>query len=85
MKMPKKKDLANNNAFILAEQVWSLTHTYLFVVIFLLYRKIPKISPAAYIFQRAFLGGLFFEGLIFGGAYLRREIWVQNQLGLPYS
>ena len=80
MKMPKKKDLANNNAFILAEQVWSLTHTYLFVVIFLLYRKIPKISPGAYVFQRAFLGGLFFEGPIFGGKFA-----FQNQLGLPYS
>jgi len=27
------------------------------------YRKLPKISPGAYIFPRA-----FFEGLIFGGA-----------------
>ena len=80
MKMPKKKDLAYNNAFILAEQVWSLTYTYLFVVIFLLYRKISKISPGAYIFQRAFLRGLFFEGLIFGGKFA-----FQNQLGLPYS
>ena len=78
----EKKDLANNNAFILAEQVWSLTHTYLFVVIFLLYRKIPKISPGAYIFQRAFLRGLFLEGLIFGGAYLRREICVSKSIRL---
>ena len=38
------------------------------------YRKIPKISPGAYIFQRPFLRGLFLEGLIFGGAYLRKEI-----------
>ena len=82
MKMPKKKDLANNNAFILAEQVWSLTHTYLFVINFLLYRKIPKISPGAYIFQRAFLRGLFLEGLIFGGAYLRREICVSKSIRL---
>ena len=37
------------------------------------YRKIPKISPGAYIFQRPFLRGLFLEGLIFEGAYLRRE------------
>ena len=36
------------------------------------YRKIPKISPGAYIFQRPFLRGLFLEGLIFGRAYLRR-------------
>ena len=35
------------------------------------YRKIPKISPGAYIFQRPFLRGLFLEGFIFGGAYLR--------------
>ena len=39
------------------------------------YRKIPKISPGAYIFQRR---GLFLEGLIFGGAYLRREICVSK-------
>ena len=38
------------------------------------YRKIPKISPGAYIFQRPFWRGLFFEGPIFGGAYVRREI-----------
>ena len=33
-----------------------------------IYRKIPKISPGAYIFQKPFLRGLFLEGLIFGGA-----------------
>ena len=37
-------------------------------------RKIPKISPGAYIFQRPFLRGLVLEGLILGGAYLWREI-----------
>ena len=46
------------------------------------YRKIPKISPGAYIFQRPFLKGLFLEGLIFGGAYLRREICVSKSIGL---
>ena len=46
------------------------------------YRKIPKISPGAYIFQRPFLSGLFFEGLIFGGAYLRREISVSKSIEL---
>ena len=45
-------------------------------------RKILKISPGAYIFQRPFLRGLFLEGLIFGGAYLRREICVSNSIGL---
>ena len=35
------------------------------------YRKNPKISPGAYIFQRPFLRGLFLEGLICGEAYLR--------------
>ena len=54
------------------------------VIIFIIvtYRKIPKISPGAYIFQRPFLRGLFLEGLIFGGAYLRREICVSKSIGL---
>ena len=46
------------------------------------YRKIPKISPWAYISQRPFLRGLFLEGLIFGGAYLRNEICVSKLIGL---
>ena len=46
------------------------------------YCKIPKISPGAYIFQRPFLRGLFLEGLMFGGAYLRREICVSKSIGL---
>ena len=46
------------------------------------YRKIPKISPGAYIFQRPFLRGLFLEGLIFGGAYLWREVCVSKSIGL---
>ena len=46
------------------------------------YRKIPKISPGTYIFQRPFLRGLFLEGLIFGGAYVRREICVSKSIGL---
>ena len=46
------------------------------------YRKIPKISPGAYIFQRPLLRGLFLEGLIFGGAYVRREICVSKSIGL---
>ena len=45
-------------------------------------RKISKISPGAYIFQRPFFRGLFLEGLIFGGAYLRREICVSKSIGL---
>ena len=31
------------------------------------YRKIPKISPGAYIFQSPFLRGLHLEGLIYEG------------------
>ena len=46
------------------------------------YRKIPKIIPGAYIFHRPFLRGLFLEGLIFGGAYLRRKISVSKSIGL---
>ena len=40
------------------------------------YRKIPKISPGAYIFQRPFLRGLFSEGIIYGGKFA-----FQNRLG----
>ena len=48
-------------------------------------RKIPKISPGAYIFQRPFLRDLFLEGPIFGGAYVRREICVSKSIGLACS
>ena len=43
-------------------------------------RKIPKISPEAYIFQRPFLRGLLLDGLMFGGAYLLREIFVYKSI-----
>ena len=49
---------------------------------FILYRKIPKISPRAYIFQRPFLRGLFLEGVIFGGANKRREVCVSKSARL---
>ena len=49
-------------------------HLYTGLQILNSYRKIPKMSPGAYIFQRPFLRGSFLEGLILGGAYLRREI-----------
>jgi len=40
------------------------------------YRKIPKLSPGAYIFQRTFLRRLFLEGLTYGG-----KDAFQNRLG----
>ena len=46
------------------------------------YRKIPKINPRAYSFQRPFFRGLFLGVLIFGGAYLRREMCVYKSIGL---
>ena len=49
------------------------------------YHKIPKISRGAYICQRPFLRGLFLEGPIFRGAYVRREIWVSKSIGLACS
>ena len=45
-------------------------------------RKLSKISLGAYIFQRPFLRGLLLEGLIFGGAYLLREIFVYKSIRL---
>ena len=49
------------------------------------YRKISKISPGAYIFQRPFLRGLFLEEPMFGGAYVWREICVIKSVGLACS
>ena len=51
-------------------------------MISLKYRKIPKISPGAYVFSKALFGGL-----IFGGAYIRKGLCTegnfafQNRLG----
>ena len=53
--------------------------------IFSRYRKIPKISPGAYIFQRPFLRGLCLERSIFGGAYVRSKICVSKSIGLACS
>ena len=50
-----------HGSFLLAGQV---TNNYL-----IQYRKIPKISPGANIFQMPFLRGLFLEGLIQGGKF----------------
>ena len=44
------------------------------------YRKIPKISPGAYIFERPLLRGLFLEGLIFGGACFWRDLSTEGNL-----
>ena len=40
------------------------------------YRKIPKISPRAYIFQRPFLRGLYSEGLCMEGNWRFKIDWV---------
>ena len=39
------------------------------------YRKIPKISPSGLYFSKA-----LFEGLIFGGAYIRRGLSMEGNL-----
>ena len=44
------------------------------------YRKIPKISPGAYIFQRPFLRGLFLEGLILYSNGLSSEVNMRLQI-----
>ena len=41
-----------------------------------IYRRIPKISPGAYIFQMPVLRGLFLERFIYGGKFE-----FQNRLG----
>ena len=42
-----------------------------------LYRKIPKISPRGLYFSK-----ILFEGLIFGGAYIRRDLCTEGNLRL---
>ena len=39
------------------------------------YRKIPKIRPGAYIFQRPFMRGLYSEGLMYGGKFAFQIDW----------
>ena len=51
----------------------------------IIYREIAKISPGLIFFKGPFWRGLFLEGLIFGGAYLRREICVSKSIGLACS
>ena len=52
-------------------------HSYLsYLQTVMEYRKISKINPGAYIFQRLFLRGLFLEGVIYGGKFA-----FQNRLG----
>ena len=53
-----------------------MAHAILFGKLRRKYCKILKISPRAYIFQRPFLRGLFWEGVIYGGKFA-----FQNQLG----
>ena len=61
-----KKVAVSRGSTVLPIQIASLSmYNYYFTT----YRKIPKISPGAYIFQRPFLRGLFF-----GGAYIRRGL-----------
>ena len=56
-------------------------------MVLITYCKILKISPAAYMFQRPFLRGLFLEGLIYGGeGYLRFKIdWASLIVGRKFT
>ena len=49
------------------------------------YRKIPKISPCAYIFQRPFLRGLFLKGLIYGGKFAFQIDWASLIVGSKFT
>ena len=75
-----------NECFLVDSEGYIFILTFVMVTIGTIservYRKIPKISPRAYIFQRPYLRRLFLEGLLFGGAYLWREICVSKLIGL---
>ena len=49
------------------------------------YRKIPKISPGAYIFQRPFLRGLFSEGLSTEGNLRLKIDWATLIVGRKFT
>ena len=49
------------------------------------YRKIPKISPGAYIFQRSFLRDLYSEGLIYGGKLAFRNGLGSRTVGSKFT
>ena len=49
------------------------------------YRKIPKISPGAYIFQRPFLRGSYSEGLIYGGNLRFKIDWARLIVGSKFT
>ena len=49
-----------------------------------IYRKIPKISPGAYIFQRLFLRGLFLEGPILGNLRFKID-WASPIVGSKFT
>ena len=77
-----KKVAISRGSTVLPIQIASLSmYNYYFTT----YRKIPKISPGAYIFQRPFLRGLFLEGLIFGGAYIRRGLSTEGNLHFKWG
>ena len=50
-----------------------------------IYRKIEKISPESYIFQRLFWGAYFWTGLYSEGLMYGEKFAFQNRLGLAYS
>ena len=49
------------------------------------YRKIPKISPGAFIFQRPFLKGLYSEGLMYGGKFALKSRLCQLIVGRKFT
>ena len=56
-----------------------------FVFLSVTYRKIPKISPEAYVFESLSLRGLFLQGLAFRGTNIWWEIYVTKLIELAYS
>ena len=53
--------------------------------LFLLYRKITKISPGAYIFQRPFLKGLYTEGLMYRGNLRFKIDWACLMVRIKFT
>ena len=61
-----------------------LATLYFFLQKIRTYRKIPKINPGAYIFQRPFLRGLYSERLIYGNLRFKID-WAIHIVGSKFT
>ena len=84
--MQTKDDKMGNNEekrrkILAPAHAWKTKKLFNYVRLVGIYRKIPKISPGAYIFRRLFLRGLYSEGLIYEGKLRFKINWASLIVG----